>query len=155
PPGLPRPGDDPLRVAGQPRAAGGEGRVPVHGLSAQAQGPDRIAGARRGRVRRLVRDAASVGTASKEGLFTHVAEQYAGFFGPWVMTIGRRARLFETLRDRGPLEADALASELGYEPRYVDTWCRGAYAFDLLEEEEGRFRVPEHVASIMLDPGEP
>ena len=46
PPRLPRPGDDPLRVAGEPRAAAGEGRVPVHRLSAQAEGRDRVARAR-------------------------------------------------------------------------------------------------------------
>ena len=41
PPRLPRPGDDPLRVAREPRAAAREGRVPVHRLSAQAEGRDR------------------------------------------------------------------------------------------------------------------
>lgn len=94
-------------------------------------------------------------TTTRDDVLERVTGSYAGFFGTWVMNIGRRARLFETLRDRGPLDADALAAELGYEPRYVDTWCRGAYAFDLLDEEGGRFRLAEGVDAIMLDPADP
>jgi SAM-dependent methyltransferase len=71
------------------------------------------------------------------------------------MNVGRRAGLFQALAERGPLETDRLAAELGYELRYVDTWCRGAYAFELLDEEGGRFRLAEHVAPILLDPGDP
>jgi len=95
------------------------------------------------------------GAGARDAVLERVTGAYAGFFGTWVMNIGRRARLFETLRDRGPLEASTLAAELGYETRYVETWCRGAYAFELLDEEGGRFRLAEHVASIMLDSGDP
>lgn len=80
---------------------------------------------------------------------------YAGFFGTWLMNAGRRGRLFETLRDRGPLAPADLAAALGYEQRYVETWCRGAYAFELLDEEDGHFRLAEGVAEIMLDPSDP
>ena len=45
----------------------------------------------------------SAGTVSKEAVFTHVAEQYAGFFGTWLMNAGRRAQLFATLSAEGPL----------------------------------------------------
>ena len=55
-------------------------------------------------------DRASGEAASKEALFTHVAEQYAGFFGTWLMNVGRRAKLFETLRAEGPLTEAALAA---------------------------------------------
>lgn len=71
------------------------------------------------------------------------------------MNAGRRGRLFEALRDRGPLAPGELAAALGYEPRYVETWCRGAYAFELLDEGAGRFRLAEGVAEIMLDPSDP
>ena len=94
-------------------------------------------------------------TGDRGGILERVTGAYAGFFGTWVMNIGRRARLFETLHERGPLEASTLAAELGYERRYVETWCRGAYAFELLDEEGGRFRLAEHVAAIMLDAGDP
>jgi SAM-dependent methyltransferase len=94
-------------------------------------------------------------TATREDVLARVTGAYAGFFGTWVMNIGRRAGLFETLRDHGPLGAAELAAMLGYEPRYVETWCRGAYAFELLEEEDGRFRLAEQVAPIMLDPADP
>ena len=80
---------------------------------------------------------------------------YAGFFGTWLMNAGRRGSLFETLRDEGPLGAGELAAALGYEARYVETWCRGAYAFELLDEQDGLFALADGVAEIMLDPGDP
>src|SRR5438876_75003 len=48
------------------------------------------------------------------------------------MSIGRRAGLFETLRDRGPLSAEALAAELGYEPR--DAGCGAGYGLAAFSE---------------------
>ena len=99
---------------------------------------------------------ASEGRASKEALFTHVAEQYAGFFGTWLMNVGRRARLFETLRADGPLTEEALAAKLGYELRYVRTWCRGGYAFELLTHDSAKgYSLAPHVQEVMLDPSDP
>src|SRR3954449_5207455 len=142
---MPRPRPDPLRVARQPRAAARQGRVPVHRLPAQAVRRERLTGARGRGARRL----------TKDELFAQVAGCYAGFFGTWLMNVGRGARLFETLRARGPLSADERAAELGYEPRYVATWCRGAYAFELVVEEGGRFALAPHAAEILLDPSDP
>src|SRR5262249_21858862 len=86
-------------------------------------------------------------------VFAHVAEQYAGFFGTWLMNVGRRANLFETLRDRGPLTDESLATELGLELRYVRTWCRGAYAFELLTHDpEQGFPLAPHVAAVLPHP---
>ena len=94
-------------------------------------------------------------TGGRDDVLGIVTDAYAGFFGTWVMNAGRRAGLFQALQDRGPLEAAGLAEQLGYEPRYVETWCRGAYAFELLDEEDGRFRLAEHVAPILLDTSDP
>ena len=100
--------------------------------------------------------AATTGVASKEALFTHVAEQYAGFFGTWLMNVGRRARLFETLREQGPLTEEAMAAKLGFEPRYIRTWCRGAYAFELLSHDpEQGYSLAPHVQEVLLDPSDP
>ncbi len=94
-------------------------------------------------------------SGGREDVLGIVTGAYAGFFGTWVMNAGRRAGLFQTLQEQGPLEPAALAAELGYEPRYVETWCRGAYAFELLDEEGGRFRLAEHIAPILLDTADP
>jgi len=94
--------------------------------------------------------------SSKDAIFAHVAAQYAGFFGTWLMNVGRRARLFETLRDRGPMTDVDLAAELGFEPRYVRTWCRGAYAFELLAHDPARgYSLAPHVDEILLDSADP
>jgi SAM-dependent methyltransferase len=99
---------------------------------------------------------AAAGSSSKDALFAHVAAQYAGFFGTWLINVGRRALLLETLRDHGPLTDEALAAQLGFEPRYVRTWCRGAYAFELLEHDPERgYSLAPHVDEILLDPADP
>jgi SAM-dependent methyltransferase len=99
---------------------------------------------------------AEAGSSSKDALFAHVAAQYAGFFGTWLINVGRRALLFETLRDRGPMTEEALAAELGFELRYVRTWCRGAYAFELVTHEPERgYSLAPHADEILLDPSDP
>lgn len=98
----------------------------------------------------------TVAGVNSEGMLERITGCFAGFFGTWVMSIGRRARLFETLHVRGPLAAAELARELGYEPRYVETWCRGAFAFGLLDHDpRSGFRLGPHVAELMLDPAGP
>lgn len=85
-----------------------------------------------------------------------VVSSYGGFFGTWIMNAGRRAGLFELLRDRGSATVDELAAALGYERRYVETWCRGAYAFELIGRgPEGAYALEPGVAEILLDPSDP
>jgi SAM-dependent methyltransferase len=92
---------------------------------------------------------------SKDAALANVTGCFAGFFGTWLMNIGRRARLFEVLRDERGLSADELADRLGYERRYVETWCRGAFAFEFLEREGNQYRLAPHVGDIMLDSSDP
>jgi SAM-dependent methyltransferase len=93
---------------------------------------------------------------TKDDIFTKIADYYAAFFGTWVLNIGCRARLFESLRDDGPLRPDELASRLDYDQRYVETWCHGAYAFELLVHDAARgFSLAPYVEQVMLDASDP
>lgn len=94
--------------------------------------------------------------ATKEDRLGKIVGMFAGFFGTWVMNIGRRAGLFAAIDEAGSVTAESLAKKLDYEPRYVETWCRGAYAFDLLEYDPGKgFRLAPFVKDILLDATQP
>lgn len=93
---------------------------------------------------------------TKDDVFTRVASYYSGFFGTWLMNVGRRAGLLEALAERGPVEVEELAAALNYDLRYVETWCRGAYAFELLEYAPDRgFSLAPFVKEVMLDSTDP
>lgn len=92
-------------------------------------------------------------------------EQWQKLFGyalgnqaAWIADVGLKAGLFQAVADAGEagVTEEALADELGYKPRYVRVWCRGAYAFELLDWDEGTgYRLAPHMESLLLDPGDP
>jgi SAM-dependent methyltransferase len=94
-------------------------------------------------------------SAEDRPLFEKIVEYYGGFFGIWMVAIGRRAGLFAALKERGPIDAAALATALAYDEKYVATWCRGAYAFGLIEHTDNRFSLTDEAFAVLLDPGNP
>ncbi len=84
-----------------------------------------------------------------------VANLLGGFFGTWVMNAGYRSSLLALLREEGPLGEAELAERAGLEPRYVTTWCRAAYAAEVLEHSEDGYSLPEDIGAVLLDPGTP
>lgn len=52
--------------------------------------------------------------------------------------IGIVNHLFTALRAQGSAEAGELASKTGCDPDYVVRWCEAAYAFELLESQDGK-----------------
>lgn len=76
----------------------------------------------------------------------------------WVIDVGLKAGLFRAIADAGPdgIGEDALAAQLGYQPRYVRVWCRAAFAFELLDwDESSGYRLAPHLDSLLLDPTDP
>lgn len=92
-------------------------------------------------------------------------EQWQKLFGyvlgnqaAWIADIGLKTGMFRTVADAGEagVTEEALAEELGYKPRYVQVWCRGAYAFEFLDWDEGTgYRLAPHMESLLLDPTDP
>jgi len=76
----------------------------------------------------------------------------------WVVDVGLKADLFRAIAeggDAGITEAD-LAERFGYAPRYVQVWCRAAFAFELLDwNEASGYRLAPHLESLLLDPDDP
>ena len=61
--------------------------------------------------------------------------------------------LFRAIADAGDdrVTEEALAQELGYEPRHVGVWCREAYAFELLDwDERSGYRLAPHMHELLL-----
>lgn len=74
-----------------------------------------------------------------------------GFWGTWLLHVGRELGLFEALAQE-PRTAAKLASHLGYELGYIEVWCRAAHAYEFLSgsAEEGYTLEPDAEA---LAPG--
>ena len=76
----------------------------------------------------------------------------------WIADIGLKAGLFRAIADAGEddVTEEALARRLDYKLRYVQVWCRGAYAFELLDwDERAGYRLAPHMESLLLDPTDP
>ena len=91
------------------------------------------------------------------------SEQAAKILGPlsgtatvWALDLGLRLGLFHYLADRGAgATAGEVAEDLGLDPQYTHVILRAAYAAEVLELVEGRYRLAEHMAVLMLDADSP
>jgi hypothetical protein len=76
----------------------------------------------------------------------------------WIADIGLKAGLFRAIADAGEegITEEALARRLDYKLRYVQVWCRGAYAFELLDwDERAGYQLAPHMESLLLEPTDP
>jgi SAM-dependent methyltransferase len=80
-----------------------------------------------------------------------------GYQATWVIDIGLKAGLFAAIAEAGPIAEQALGARLGgLDERYLQVWCRAAYAFELVDwdEREG-YRLAPHMRELLLDPADP
>jgi len=88
-----------------------------------------------------------------------ITEQAAKITGPlsgvattWALDLGLRLGLFDFLsRQREGATADEVANELRLDPQYTHVVLRAAYAGEVLEREDGRYRLAEHMDTLLLD----
>ena len=72
----------------------------------------------------------------------------------WFTSIGISTGLFRAIADAGDngITEDELAQKLDYKLRYVQVWCRGAYAFELLDwEEKTGYKLAPYLEILLLD----
>jgi SAM-dependent methyltransferase len=79
----------------------------------------------------------------------------AGYVGHRTVAIGLRTGLIRALADRPGSTADDLADARGLDPFYVAVWCRAAFAAGITERDGDRYRLGEHMATLLLDTGSP
>jgi SAM-dependent methyltransferase len=68
--------------------------------------------------------------------------------------VGDRVGLFRAMAGAGPLDADALASRSGVQPRYVEEWLAVMAGAGYVEHDavSGRFTLPDEHALFLTDP---
>lgn len=96
--------------------------------------------------------------STKEAQWQKLFGYILGNQAAWIADIGLKAGLFNAIADAGEegITEEALAQRLDYKLRYVQVWCRGAYAFELLDwDERSGYRLAPHMESLLLDPADP
>lgn len=91
---------------------------------------------------------------AKQAQWQKLIDYILGYQATWIIDIGLKAGLFRAIADAGPsgVQEKALAENLGFEARYVQVWCRAAYAFELLDwDERAGYRLAPHMKSLLLD----
>ena len=81
--------------------------------------------------------------------------QWQKLFG---YVLGNQAAWIADIADAGSggTTEEALAQRLDYNLRYVQVWCRGAYAFELLDwDEQSGYRLAPYMEPLLLDPSDP
>lgn len=93
---------------------------------------------------------------SKDDQFKTLLNHVLGNQAAWFIAIGLRTGLFRVIADNDSVTDDDLSAQLGFHPRYVDVWCRGAYAFELLDwDEVSGYRLAPHLESLLFDAADP
>jgi SAM-dependent methyltransferase len=76
----------------------------------------------------------------------------AGYVGHRTIEIGLRLGLVaELARNPDGATPETLATQAALDPFYVGVWCQSAFAAEILEESEGRYRLAPHLATLLLD----
>lgn len=89
--------------------------------------------------------------------FDDLVTSLGGFYRSWAIQLGLELGFFGALREAGGagLSPVELAAVTGSAPDPVATWCRAAFASDLVEMDGDRVRLDEVTASILLDEDRP
>ncbi|MGF1473697.1 MAG: class I SAM-dependent methyltransferase [Rubrobacteraceae bacterium] len=100
----------------------------------------------------------STQTDTKEAQWQKLSGYLMGNQAAWIADIGLKAGLFRAIADSGAVGVteQELAERLDYKIRYVQVWCRGACAFELLDwDERSGYRLAPYMESLLLDPTDP
>jgi len=92
-----------------------------------------------------------------------IAEQAGKILGPlsgvgttWAVDLGLRLGVFAHLADHPEgVDADRIAAALDLDPLYTKVLVRAAYAGEILEQNDGRYRLAEHMETLLLDADAP
>jgi SAM-dependent methyltransferase len=92
-----------------------------------------------------------------------LAQQAGKILGPlsgvattWALDLGLRLGMFQHLAGRPDgARADEVAEALGLDPRYTKVVLRAAYAGEILDQDDGRYWLAEHMQTLLLDPDSP
>lgn len=85
-----------------------------------------------------------------------IFEWRRGFNTIYLIDVGIRVGLFKALAEQPGSTGTDLAAKLRLHAPFVETWCKTAYAMQLLDADEPlRYRLAPHFDSILGNPGHP
>lgn len=88
--------------------------------------------------------------------FNFVFNAFRGVQTIQVISLGLELGLLAALRDAPDgLTSDELSAKFGFFPRYVRVWCETGYALGVLDYENGRYRLPPKLDTVLLDTNHP
>lgn len=74
----------------------------------------------------------------------------------WALELGLRLGLFDHLAEQPDgATAEAVAAALELDPQYTHVLLRSAYAAEILDRQDDRYRLAEHMALLLLDSDAP
>ena len=74
-----------------------------------------------------------------------------GFYGTWIVHIGRSMRLFNEIAVREPISVNSLILKTGFYAPAVKAWCSAAISFGLIKEKNGKLMVTKQIKNLLLD----
>ncbi len=94
---------------------------------------------------------------------TEPSEQASKILGPlsgtatvWSLDLGLRLGIFEQLVERpSGATAEEVANALDLDLQYTHVILRAAYAAEVLDLDDGRYRLAEHMSTLLLDSDAP
>jgi SAM-dependent methyltransferase len=82
--------------------------------------------------------------------------QLAGYVGHRTIEVGLRHGLVAELAQHPEgVTPEELAAHTSLDAFYVGVWCQSAYAAEVLEQGDGRYRLAPHMATLLLDVDSP
>jgi hypothetical protein len=86
-----------------------------------------------------------------------LAGYIVGYQATWIADIGLKTGLFQAIADAGDgISETDVAGRLDLDGRYVQLWCRSAYAFELLEwDDAAGYRLTPEMRTVLLDTANP
>jgi SAM-dependent methyltransferase len=82
--------------------------------------------------------------------FARLWRHSIGFYGVWLIHIGRHTGLFEVLA-AGPISAIELTSATKMHPPAVWAWCSAAVSYGIVGEKRGKLYLKPEIKAMLLD----
>jgi len=95
-------------------------------------------------------------SASSEAAVQSVIDLISGFHASWIIYLGQRLGMLpEVRRNPGGIGSESLAGRLGLLPDAVRLWCDMAYAFGILEFQDGIYYLAPGLDEVLVDESSP
>jgi ubiquinone/menaquinone biosynthesis C-methylase UbiE len=86
--------------------------------------------------------------------FARLWEYSVGFYGVWIIHIGRQMKLFDHLAAR-PMSIEELMVSTKLYPAAVRAWCSAAQAYRLIIAKNGKLQLKKQMRHILIDKTSP